>query len=138
MTARNPRWANTDHSAILLEIQNQGEWVDYVAQGDDPFADPTIYQDATEEAYGPIAEYVAPTPVPLRYVSKQAMTERLTEDESDQLQAALDQAPGKLQLLYASVSRIDTQSPHFQTLHDTIAATLGSNERADVILTPTD
>lgn len=136
--ARNPRWADDAHSAILLEVMLDGAWALFVATPTDVEQHGVkLYAAAAEGAYGPVSSFVASSQAPLRYINKMTMIGRLTDDEGDQVQAAFDQAPGRMQLMYAAASVIDTQDANFHILHDFVAGTLGV-DRANEILQPTE
>ena len=60
---KNPKWANYEHTNIIVDIDLDGETVQFVASPDDcTDYGPKIFQDCVGGVYGEIEEYVAPTP----------------------------------------------------------------------------
>lgn len=58
---QNPRWANSSHTLITVDLDLDGETVLFVASPNDcTDYGPKIYQDCIDEKYGEIAEFSAP------------------------------------------------------------------------------
>jgi len=58
---RNPKWADNNHTNIIVDIDLNGETVPFVASPNDcTDYGPEIYQDCLDGKYGKIAEFSVP------------------------------------------------------------------------------
>jgi len=58
---RNPKWADNNHTNIIIDIDLNGETVPFVASPHDcTDYGPKIYQDCIDGKYGKIAEFSVP------------------------------------------------------------------------------
>jgi len=55
--ARNPKWENSQHATIVLQVQLNGNWIDYVAAPDDSVdLGSSLFHLALNGKFGEIAE----------------------------------------------------------------------------------
>lgn len=58
---RNPKWADSNHTAIIVDIDLNGETVPFVASPNDcTDYGPKIYQDCLDGKHGKIADFSVP------------------------------------------------------------------------------
>lgn len=76
-------------------------------------------------------------PIIRHRVPKQTMVLRLTEEEANTFMADLNDAPGKLSLLWNSIMNIDDRDEYYPILKGIIESRL-SPERAAEVLAPTE
>lgn len=69
-------------------------------------------------------------------ISKTTPWLRMTDEEAELLTAAMQQANARQKAIYDAASYLSSDDPLWSTLHDMIAATLGSTSRADELLAP--
>ena len=106
--ARNPKWTGADHSKILLEVEMNGEWVDFVASPTDVTSHgPMLYNFATHGIFGEIADsdeeriIAGDLPVPDGYAIQEgalvnvAEYEQAAQTELDNRLAALNSEENK-------------------------------------------
>jgi hypothetical protein len=77
---RNPKWADNNQTAIIVDIDLDGEEVTFVASPNDcTDYGPKIYQDCIDGKYGKIAEFSVPkkTMEELEYLAKSELDQRL-------------------------------------------------------------
>lgn len=77
---RNPKWADNNHTAIIVDIDLNGETVPFVASPNDcTDYGPEIYQDCLDGKYGKIAGFSIPekTTEELEYLAKSELDRRL-------------------------------------------------------------
>jgi len=77
---QNPRWANSSHTLITVDLDLDGETVLFVASPNDcTDYGPEIYQDCIDGKYGEIAEFSAPekTTEELEGLAKSELDRRL-------------------------------------------------------------
>jgi len=62
MEAKNPNWANAQHTLVNLEIEHpEYGWIPFTANPDDVEAyGRQLFAEASAGQFGPVAEYVAP------------------------------------------------------------------------------
>lgn len=69
-------------------------------------------------------------------ISKTTPWLRMTDDEAELITGAMQQASARLKGIYDAASYLSSSDPLWATLHDMIATTLGSTDRADELLAP--
>ena len=77
---RNPKWADNNHTNIIIDIDLNGETVPFVASPNDcTDYGPKIYQDCLDGKYGKIAEFSVPekTMEELEALAKSELDRRL-------------------------------------------------------------
>lgn len=93
-----------------------------------------VYQAGTDEPVL-ISSSDAPVKTSGLITFKSDLVRRATNDESEILDAALNEASSKLRLLYYSITRVEHDSPEFPILRDIFVSLFGI-DRADELLAP--
>jgi len=92
MEARNPAWANAEHTVINLEWNHpEYGWIPFSALPDDAEEHGrALFLLATAEEFGPVAEYVAPPePVPSRCTRRQGRLALLNAGYLEMVEASI-------------------------------------------------
>lgn len=84
----------------------------------------------------PLPEPEKPTPVVLTSISKDAIWRRATDEEAEQMEAALQAQPVRLRRIYEGATFISAEDELYGVLAATLVQLFGA-ERADELLEPT-
>lgn len=110
LKAENPRWASADHSYLDVDVCFE-EYEDFGLQPFTTNADAdtdhglALWQKANAGEYGPIAPYIAPEPQPvITTLPAVTLWERLTESESEQVNAAMATQPFRTRQIFLTAN----------------------------------
>ncbi len=109
---------------------------DYVTRpGDDSPINLALQEFLATNPGFPKNPYVPPISGAYR-IAKTAPWRRMTDEEAELITGAMRQANARQKAIYDAASYLSSDDPLWSTLHDMIAATLGSASRADELLAP--
>lgn len=95
----------------------------------------TILRDGEQVSVPYETVFTPVSPTVYTRISKYDLIVRLTDDELDNLQAELNLASSRLNLIWGAIMYIDTADPNYSTLRDVFVSQLGET-RANEVLTP--
>jgi len=128
ISAQNPQWANAEGSAVILECvfsHIPNELMPFCAKADDVEAHGRdIFARAVAGEFGPIAEYVAPTPAIPQVVSmRQARLALLEAGLLTQVSAAIQSAGEVAVIEWEYARELRRAHPLTQQLSDALGIT---------------
>jgi hypothetical protein len=129
-------WANEDSTAVrvlspLVEIEHIVPW----PTEDEPSWLQSIIAEALEGGEV-IAPYEAPADPALTKVSKADVWRRLTDQEAEEVDSALQAAPLRLRRIFEAAQYLDVNDDDYPEIRTAIVTAL-SEKRADEVLQPT-
>lgn len=129
-------WANEDSTAVrvsspLVEIEHIVPW----PTEDDPSWLQSIVAEALEGGEV-IAPYEAPTPPALTKISKADVWRRLSDQEAEKVDAALQASPLRLRRIFEAAQYLDVNDTDYPEIRAGVVTALGE-KRAKEVLQPT-
>lgn len=128
ISARNPQWANTSNSAIVLECTFShlpNEWLPFCAKLDDVESyGRELYTNAVNGEYGTIAPYTTPTPIiPTVVTMRQARLALLETGLLTQVVAAVQAAGEAATIEWEYAKELRREHPLTQQLASALTLT---------------
>lgn len=132
MAFRNARYASPDNATIDMEIDHPAYgWIPFTASPVDE-AGRDFFAAAMS---GSVSAYVAPAAEAYQ-IPKTLPWKRMTPDEAAQLYAQMQLTDPQVRAIYEAAQYLSSDDDLWGTLHEIIATTLGSSQRADELLAP--
>lgn len=127
-------YALPEGTRVAITEDDGAVWfVDAALPADDPHAEKL---QAWVAAGGVITPYVAPPAPVFTRIPKAEVWRRLTDEEAETVDAALQAAPLRLRRVFESAQFLDTDDADYPALRAGVVAALGE-QRADEVLAPT-
>lgn len=128
-TILSAQYANEDSSSAVIETSEAAAVL--VSERDTP----DLWADML--AWGEPASF-APSPAPAAITFKADIWRRATDEEAPVLVSLLEQQSLRKQMIFRDCGYLDHSDPDFLLLKAAVAQALNSEERASLILAPSD